>query len=124
MEEKVQRANVDIADYEAKLALMENEISRIQKAWRLHKSPGTNRPASIDKVIETDQLIESKMSSRPTVTKSSQTEIKMRSIETQCAICCKSLIEKNKDEADQNEQDTDVVIQDEAEDLSKGMILL
>ncbi|XP_058789831.1 centrosomal protein cep290-like isoform X2 [Phymastichus coffea] len=121
LEEKVHRANIDIADYETKLMSMEKEMSRLQKAWKVQKLSGTKRPACVDKVIETDKMSEVKTSSRPAVTKSTQTEIKIRSIETQCVICCK-LVAKNKDEVEQidEECETDVVIQDDDGDLSKA----
>lgn len=94
LEEKVQKANKDLSEYQTKIALMELEMNKAQKSWKVQKVSGLKRTLTIDKAVETDSKTqgnrtETNSKEKRTETKSVQTESKVHSIETQCVLCCK-----------------------------------
>lgn len=87
LEEAVLKANNNIIDYEAKIILMEREINKAQKAWKVQKEASFKRPAIYDKVTETEVFIEVPKQTRD---KSTETKLEVDSVHTQCTFCSKS----------------------------------
>ena len=133
LEEEVENCNVKIADYEGKLSLMELEMNKVQKAWKMQKVSSVKRPSTADKVTETDKETKVSVPLRQTATKSMQTELMIRSVETQCALCCKKedgvcskdnhQMEAQKDVTDRSEIDT-TAYESGDDDSTKGKLMV
>lgn len=118
------KANSSIAEYEAKLGLMEREVNKAQKAWKIQKETSFKRPAVHDKVTETEVFVEVPKQTRE---KSSQTKLEVDSVETQCAICSKSTAStpsKSKTESAirDTEYESDVSSREDADSEANGTL--
>lgn len=115
------KANNSIVAYEAKIGLMEREIYKAQKAWKVRKETSFKRPAIYDKVTETEVFIEVPKQMRDKFT---ETKLLVESVETQCTKSSTSTPSKSKTEASfrDSEDDSESSSRDEVEYAVNGKI--
>ena len=82
----MEKAYADISNQEAKLGLMEKEIIQVQKAWCVQKVPALKKSSTVDAEVEVDFKSGTDGTMKNTAVKSTQIELKMHSMETQCDI--------------------------------------
>jgi hypothetical protein len=129
LEEELRVANTRLSDYQVQVETMEQEICKAQKTWKVQKISSIKRAPTVDKIIETDRKMKESTWLEQTETRSSQTEVKMHSVEVQCTSYCKSDadgVSEDKSDMGEMEKETDdseidsIIRESNAETLLKG----
>ncbi|KAJ8673333.1 hypothetical protein QAD02_004595 [Eretmocerus hayati] len=100
LEDELQKAHDSLAEYETKISSMELEMSQVQRAWKVQKVSNYRRPSSLDKVTETDAVIDRSDSIKYFNEKSMQTDPIGQLTEIKSDSVCKIIVSTPSDEED------------------------